>query len=63
MDGSVRTCAMTGVLRMRAVRIKEQKILGCNPKKGKQTNFKCVIKFAKIDLEWIELETARTIWH
>ena len=31
--------------------------------KRKANKFQCVIKFAKIDLEWIELETARTIWH
>ena len=49
--------------KMRVVRIKEQKNTWMQSKKGKQTNFKCVIKFAKIDLEWIELETARTILH
>ena len=65
MDGSVRTCAMTGVLKKKGCvwfQLKN-KNTWMQSNKRKQTKFKCVIKFAKIDLEWIGLETTRTIWH
>ena len=49
--------------RTRVVPINENKNTWMQSNKRKQTKFKCVIKFAKIDLEWIGLETTRTIWH